>query len=149
MLMYWVETSVFLIFYCYYILYTIHVHDAYTQSHMPHKTQCLHYTCICNHKHTLTPNTRTHAHTIVKKITELYADAAKHYPKNQEILTHLFMAYVRIGDYQKQQQTAAALHKNFPQSGPYYCWRVMSVLMQVCSCSYVCTLCFMLIGYLG
>lgn len=40
------------------------------------------------------------------------------------------MAYVRVGDYQKQQQTAAALHKTFPESGPYYCWRVMSVLMQ-------------------
>ena len=65
------------------------------------------------------------------KIAELYADAASHYPKNQEILTHLFMAYVRIGDYQKQQHTAIQLHKAFPQSGPYYCWRVMSILMQV------------------
>ena len=53
------------------------------------------------------------------------------------------MAYVRIGDYQKQQQTAALLHKNFPQSGPYYCWRVMSILMQVlvmtlCVCVCLC-----------
>ena len=65
------------------------------------------------------------------KIAALYADAAVHYPKNQEILTHLFMAYVRLGDYQKQQQTAIQLHKAFPKSGPYYCWRVMSILMQV------------------
>ena len=100
-------------------------------------------TCTHTHTHTVTPTpTHTHTHslthshfhtlTIDKRITELYADAAKHYPKNQEILTHLFMAYVRVGDYQKQQQTAAALHKTFPESGPYYCWRVMSVLMQVC-----------------
>ena len=84
--------------------------------------------------HSLRSHTHTHTHSlpIVKRITELYADAAKHYPKNQEILTHLFMAYVRVGDYQRQQQTAAALHKTFPESGPYYCWRVMSVLMQVC-----------------
>ena len=86
------------------------------------------YTHIHTHTHT-----HVFTHTIVKRITELYADAAKHYPKNQEILTHLFMAYVRVGDYQRQQQTAAALHKTFPESGPYYCWRVMSVLMQVCT----------------
>lgn len=66
------------------------------------------------------------------KIAEMYATAALHYPKNQEILTHLFMAYVRVGDYQKQQHTAVQLHKAFPESGPYYCWRVMSILMQVC-----------------
>ena len=65
------------------------------------------------------------------KIVEMYSDAASHYPKNQEILTHLFMAYVRVGDYQKQQHTAIQLHKVFPESGPYYCWRVMSILMQV------------------
>ncbi len=65
------------------------------------------------------------------KIAELYADAAKHYPKNQEILTHLFMAYVRVGDTAKQQQVAAKLCKFFPNNGPYQCWRVMSVMIQV------------------
>lgn len=65
------------------------------------------------------------------RIAQMYADVAEHYPKNQEILTHLFMAYVRIGEYQKQQHTAVQLHKLFPDSGPYYCWRVMSILMQV------------------
>ena len=35
---------------------------------------------------------------------DLYARASQQYPGNQEILTHLFMAFVRIGDYQKQQQ---------------------------------------------
>ena len=28
-------------------------------------------------------------------------------------------------------QTAASLHKAFPTNGPYYCWRIMSILMQV------------------
>lgn len=69
----------------------------------------------------------------VYKIAEVYADAAKHYPKNQEILTHLFMAYVRVADCQKQQQTAALLCKAFPHNGPYHCWRIMSVLLQVCT----------------
>lgn len=67
----------------------------------------------------------------VPKIVQLYADAAVHYPSNQEILTHLFMAYVRVGEYKKQEHTAIQLHKAFPDSGPYYCWRVMSILMQV------------------
>lgn len=68
---------------------------------------------------------------VVQKIAAVYADAAKHYPKNQEILTHLFMAYVRVGNCQRQQQTAGQLCKAFPLNGPYQCWRVMSVLMQV------------------
>lgn len=65
------------------------------------------------------------------KIADLYTDAAKHYPKNQEILTHLFMAYVRVGDTAKQQQVAGKLCKTFPTNGPYQCWRVMSVMTQV------------------
>ena len=37
-------------------------------------------------------------------MVELYEGAARMYPNNEEILTQLFMAYVRVGDYQKQQQ---------------------------------------------
>ena len=40
----------------------------------------------------------------VEKACEVYATAAKAAPHNDEILTHLFMAYVRVGDYQRQQQ---------------------------------------------
>jgi N-terminal acetyltransferase B complex non-catalytic subunit len=65
-------------------------------------------------------------------VVDLYTQAAEQYPGNQEILTHLFMAFVRVGNYHKQQQTALLLHKAFPDNGPYYCWRVMSIVMQVC-----------------
>lgn len=39
-----------------------------------------------------------------QKMVDLYEASAKNYPTNEEILTQLFMAYVRVGDYQKQQQ---------------------------------------------
>lgn len=37
-------------------------------------------------------------------MVDLYEASARNYPTNEEILTQLFMAYVRVGDYQKQQQ---------------------------------------------
>ena len=37
-------------------------------------------------------------------------------PKNDELLSHLFMAYVRTEDYNKQQQTALVLHKVVPSN---------------------------------
>lgn len=88
---------------------------------------------------------------VVEKVCEIYAAAAKAVPHSEEILTHLFMAYVRVGDYQRQQQvrgtgwatppwphplpvppplqTALALHKVVPNN-PYYFWGVMSIVMQ-------------------
>ena len=39
-----------------------------------------------------------------KKIVEVYEAAVKNYPTNEEFLTQLFMAYVRVGDCVKQQQ---------------------------------------------
>ena len=32
-------------------------------------------------------------------------------PQNEELLTHLFMAYVRMGYYQKQRDAATQLYK--------------------------------------
>lgn len=64
-----------------------------------------------------------------KLICDLYAAAAKKDPTNEELLTHLFMSYVRIGDYKKQQMTAMALYKLTPKN-PYYFWAVMSIVMQ-------------------
>ena len=119
-------------------------------------------------------------------MVELYEAAAEGYPTNEEILTQLFMAYVRVGDYQKQQQVhqappslplppfpsfllyhcfphpfplpfpllirpyhhftpplpppppplsslqaAVQLTKHYSGNGPYYCWRVMSILVAV------------------
>ena len=66
----------------------------------------------------------------MEKIQEIYDAAVKKKPKNDELLSHLFMAYVRTEDYEKQQHTALALHKVVP-SNPYYSWAVMSIVMQV------------------
>ncbi|XP_076276164.1 phagocyte signaling impaired isoform X1 [Lasioglossum baleicum] len=63
------------------------------------------------------------------KISEVYEAATKADPNNEELLTHLFMSYVRLGDYTKQRQTALALYKLKPKN-PYYFWAVMSIVMQ-------------------
>ncbi|KAL0267023.1 UNVERIFIED_CONTAM: hypothetical protein PYX00_009405 [Menopon gallinae] len=63
------------------------------------------------------------------KICEVYLAASKKDPKNEELLTHLFMSYVRVGDYRKQHQHAMSLYKLRPKN-PYYFWAVMSVVMQ-------------------
>ncbi|XP_064612793.1 N-alpha-acetyltransferase 25, NatB auxiliary subunit-like [Liolophura sinensis] len=63
-------------------------------------------------------------------IVDLYENAFKGRPDNEEILSALFMAYVRQGDYKKQQQTAMVLHKLRPNKNPYYFWAVMSIVMQ-------------------
>ena len=67
---------------------------------------------------------------LAKRIPEIYEAAVKKKPKNDELLSHLFMAYVRTEDYKKQQQTALSLYKVTP-SNPYYSWAVMSIVMQV------------------
>ncbi|XP_013396790.1 N-alpha-acetyltransferase 25, NatB auxiliary subunit-like [Lingula anatina] len=64
------------------------------------------------------------------QIATLYENASKAQPDNEEILSALFMAYVRIGNYKKQQQTAMALHRLQPHKNPYYFWAVMSIVMQ-------------------
>ena len=46
-----------------------------------------------------------------QKVVDLYSRAAEQYPGNQEILTHLFMAFVRVGNYHKQQQVI--IHETF------------------------------------
>jgi len=62
-------------------------------------------------------------------ICDVYSEAAKKDPKNEELLTHLFMAYVRVCDYKKQQQTAMTLYK-LKLKNHYYFWTVMSIVMQ-------------------
>ncbi|XP_071519527.1 N-alpha-acetyltransferase 25, NatB auxiliary subunit isoform X2 [Panulirus ornatus] len=63
------------------------------------------------------------------QICRVYEMAVKTEPSNEELLSHLFMAYVRIGDYKNQQQTAMKLYKLKPKN-PYYFWAVMSYVMQ-------------------
>ncbi|XP_050544886.1 N-alpha-acetyltransferase 25, NatB auxiliary subunit isoform X2 [Daktulosphaira vitifoliae] len=62
-------------------------------------------------------------------VCEVYEDALLQDPTNEEWLSSLFMAYVRICDYKKQQQIALTLHKVKPNN-PYYFWAVMSIVMQ-------------------
>ncbi|XP_020616340.1 N-alpha-acetyltransferase 25, NatB auxiliary subunit-like isoform X1 [Orbicella faveolata] len=59
----------------------------------------------------------------------VYEMALKQNPNNEELYSHLFMAYVRIGNYKKQQQAAMNLYKLFSKN-PYYFWAVMSIVMQ-------------------
>ncbi|XP_076434680.1 N-alpha-acetyltransferase 25, NatB auxiliary subunit-like isoform X2 [Babylonia areolata] len=66
----------------------------------------------------------------LEAIADLYENAHKARPDNEEILSALFMAHVRLGSYKKQQQTAMALHKLRPSKNPYYFWAVMSNVMQ-------------------
>ncbi|KAI1293747.1 N-alpha-acetyltransferase 25, NatB auxiliary subunit [Halotydeus destructor] len=65
----------------------------------------------------------------VDLLVNAYEQAAAKEPNNEELLSHLFMAYVRINDYKKQQQTATSLFKIKPKN-PYYFWSVMSLYMQ-------------------
>jgi len=37
-------------------------------------------------------------------IATIYDAAVKQHPNNEEFHSHLFMAYVRLSDYKKQQQ---------------------------------------------
>ncbi|XP_065334806.1 N-alpha-acetyltransferase 25, NatB auxiliary subunit isoform X1 [Cloeon dipterum] len=64
-----------------------------------------------------------------QNICSIYANAVQKEPNSEDLLTHLFMAYVRVGDFKKQQQTAMALYK-IRNKNPYYFWGVMSVVMQ-------------------
>lgn len=66
---------------------------------------------------------------VEERICDLYENAIKIDPSNEEFHTHLFMSYVRIGDFKLQQQAALNLYKLKPKN-PYYCWAVMSVIQQ-------------------
>ncbi|KAJ8964378.1 hypothetical protein NQ314_004943 [Rhamnusium bicolor] len=65
----------------------------------------------------------------LEKICKLYETAVKLDPTNEELHTHLFMSYVRISDFKSQQQSAMTLYKYKPKN-PYYCWAVMSIILQ-------------------
>jgi N-terminal acetyltransferase B complex non-catalytic subunit len=65
----------------------------------------------------------------LEKICKLYETAVKLDPTNEELFTHLFMSYARIFDFKSQQKTAMTLYKHKPKT-PYYCWAVMSIILQ-------------------
>ena len=55
-----------------------------------------------------------------KKIVEVYEAAVKNYPTNEEFLTQLFMAYVRVGDCVKQQQVGERERETDRKRGNIY-----------------------------
>lgn len=59
----------------------------------------------------------------------MYNYASKQSPGNEEILAHLFMAYVNVDDYKAQQSVALQLYRVHPKN-PYYFWAVVSVFLQ-------------------
>ncbi len=59
----------------------------------------------------------------------MYEKAVKLEPSSEEFLSQLFIAYVRMSEYKKQQTTAMSLYKTKP-SPPYYFWAVMSIVLQ-------------------
>lgn len=63
----------------------------------------------------------------------MYENATAKDAGNEELLSQLFMSYVRVGFYKKQQQTALQLYKVKPKN-PYYFWAVMSVVLQAITC---------------
>lgn len=68
----------------------------------------------------------------IELIADAYEMAIKKDPNNEELHSHLFMAFVRMSDYKKQQLTALSLYKLKPKN-PYYFWAVMSIFMQAMS----------------
>lgn len=62
-------------------------------------------------------------------ICTVYEKATKLEPNNEEFWSQLFMSYVRVGAYKKQQTAAMALYK-LKAKTPYYFWAVMSIVLQ-------------------
>jgi len=60
-------------------------------------------------------------------IPELYETALKYTPNSEDMLTQLFMGYVRIKEYKKQQQIATRLHK-LTSTTAYSYWNAVSLV---------------------
>ena len=67
---------------------------------------------------------------IVEKICKIYKNASERSPGNEDLLSHLFMSYVKVNDYQSQQTVALQLYKLKPKN-PYYFWAIMSIVLKV------------------
>ena len=70
------------------------------------------------------------------EMEQLYMKAVTKHPKNEDLLSCLFMAHVRTDNFKMQQQRALQLNKltSLPNSSnthkPYYFWAVMSLVLQ-------------------
>ncbi|XP_055546311.1 phagocyte signaling-impaired protein isoform X2 [Wyeomyia smithii] len=65
----------------------------------------------------------------LNKICQLFANASKQHPGNEELLSQLFIAHMRVNDFKAQQTVALQLYKLKPRN-PFYFWAVMSVVLQ-------------------
>lgn len=65
----------------------------------------------------------------VDKIVDLYEAARQRDPANEELMAHLFMAYVRTCHYQKQEEIARNMYTTY-RKRPYIFWAIMSLVMQ-------------------
>ena len=71
-----------------------------------------------------------HFPTAADLIITMFEGANSMKPSSEDVLSHLFMSYVRTSDYKKQKDVALQLYKLNEQT-PSYLWAVMSVVMQV------------------
>ncbi|ORX87429.1 TPR-like protein [Basidiobolus meristosporus CBS 931.73] len=62
-------------------------------------------------------------------MVDLYGNASKMLPNNEELANHWFMAMVRANDFKGQQQAALKLHKTFKHN-KYLFWAIMSLVLQ-------------------
>ncbi|GBB94039.1 hypothetical protein RclHR1_02280012 [Rhizophagus clarus] len=63
------------------------------------------------------------------EIVQLYENAVRQNPNNEELANHWFMALVRNNDYKGQQQAGLKLHKTF-KVNKYLFWSIMSLVLQ-------------------
>ncbi|CAE6516858.1 unnamed protein product [Rhizoctonia solani] len=66
-------------------------------------------------------------------VVNLYDDAYKQYPKNEELGCQAFIAMAKMGSWKTAQETARRLHRTFSGSSPevrYVFWGITSLMMQ-------------------
>lgn len=65
----------------------------------------------------------------VGRICQIYQNAVDRDGGSEELLTQLYMSYVRVNEFAAQQRVAMQLFK-MKQKNPYYCWAVMSCFLR-------------------
>lgn len=63
------------------------------------------------------------------RICTLFSNANRQQPGNEELLSQLFIAYMRVDDFKGQQTVALQLYKLRPRNS-YYFWAVVSLVLQ-------------------
>lgn len=67
----------------------------------------------------------------VGKIVEMYEAATKRKPNDLDIMSHLFMAYVRVFNFKRQKEVALQMYKNFALKKRLHSfWVIISLVLQ-------------------